>query len=91
MCVCVYTCLCKCVYLCVCMYVCVYVCVRACACVCSMYILLHLIIHCVYLSTVELVNVKEISHMIFLVSLTVMKEQNQLKHNGIILLTCFMC
>ena len=62
--VCVYTCLCKCVYLCenVCMYACMYVCVCVCVRVraCSMYILLHLIIHCVCLSTVELVNVKEI-------------------------------
>ena len=85
MCVCMimYVCVCVCihVYVSVCNYVRMYIrmyvrmCVRACMHVCSMYILLHLIIHCVCLSTVELINVNDIflPHMIFIVSLTVMK------------------
>ena len=72
MCVCVCVCMYVCirVYVSVCIYVrmyvcmhvctCVYVCVSVCMRVCSMHVLLYLIIHCVCLSTVELINVKDI-------------------------------
>ena len=56
---------------------------------CSMYILIHLIIHCVSIysgaSQCE-------GHFHDLLSFTYCHEkQNQLKHNGIILLMYFMC
>ena len=59
-----------CMYMCVYVYVCVRVCVHECVCVACIYYSILLFIVC--LSTVELVNVKDI-FMIFLVSLTVMK------------------
>ena len=58
-----------CVCVCVRVYVCV--CIHACVCVACIYYSILLFIVC--LSTVELVNVKDI-FMIFLVSLTVMKS-----------------
>ena len=63
-----YACMYMCVY--VYVYVCVRVCVHECVCVACIYYSILLFIVC--LSTVELVNVKDI-FMIFLVSLTVMK------------------
>ena len=72
LCECVFVCMYVCMYVrvCVCIRVCMCTCVRACVCVACIYYSILLFIVC--LSTVELVNVKDI-FMIFLVSLTVMK------------------